>query len=360
MFQSGGEEEYNNEALRRYQLERMRYFYAVVECDSVQTATYIYEELEGTELESTANVFDLSYVPDDMTFTIQFRDQATEDDIVSDFRPIDFVTEALQHSKVRLTWDEDDPERDRVTRRTLTKKEIEEGNFSNILASGSSDSEEEPKSPGSRNALRALLLGKQAELPEGWRLENNDQDDLDMEVTFSAGLSASKGETTIDRYQQKMKEKRQKRKDGLKKPNSDEFFDADSDGENDNKRRHVASQEELSLLASGEKQPDHFSMQAILKSEKASAKKKRQKKPGKEDELQDTFSIDVLDERFKAVHEDHNFAIDPSNPHFKKTKAMAKLLEERGQRHAKRKSYGERTEAQSTTLVDKIKRRKIN
>lgn len=30
-------------------------------------------ELDGTELERTANVFDLSYVPDDMTFDDEFR-----------------------------------------------------------------------------------------------------------------------------------------------------------------------------------------------------------------------------------------------------------------------------------------------
>jgi hypothetical protein len=30
-------------------------------------------ELDGTELERSANVFDLSYVPDDMTFDEEFR-----------------------------------------------------------------------------------------------------------------------------------------------------------------------------------------------------------------------------------------------------------------------------------------------
>ena len=30
-------------------------------------------ELDGTELERTANVFDLSFVPDDMTFDEDFR-----------------------------------------------------------------------------------------------------------------------------------------------------------------------------------------------------------------------------------------------------------------------------------------------
>lgn len=50
-----------------------RYYYAIVECDRVETASFLYSELEGTELERSANVFDLSFVPDDMTFQDKFR-----------------------------------------------------------------------------------------------------------------------------------------------------------------------------------------------------------------------------------------------------------------------------------------------
>jgi hypothetical protein len=45
-----------------------RYYYAIITCDTVDTATHIHTELEGAELERSANVFDLSFVPDDMTF----------------------------------------------------------------------------------------------------------------------------------------------------------------------------------------------------------------------------------------------------------------------------------------------------
>lgn len=45
-----------------------RYYYAIVECDTTEAASHIYNELEGTELERSANVFDLSFVPDDMAF----------------------------------------------------------------------------------------------------------------------------------------------------------------------------------------------------------------------------------------------------------------------------------------------------
>ena len=44
-----------------------------MECDTVEAASHIYNELEGTELERSANVFDLSFVPDEMTFDDEFR-----------------------------------------------------------------------------------------------------------------------------------------------------------------------------------------------------------------------------------------------------------------------------------------------
>lgn len=39
-----------------------------MECDTKEAASHIYNQLEGTELERSANVFDLSFVPEDMTF----------------------------------------------------------------------------------------------------------------------------------------------------------------------------------------------------------------------------------------------------------------------------------------------------
>jgi len=69
----------------------------------------------------------------------------------------------------------------------------------------------------------------------------------------------------------------------------------------------------------------------LLEAEKLKGKKLKKGKKNKLDEaeLQEDFSINVVDDRFKAVHDDHDFAIDPSNPHFKKTKAMQVLLDAR-------------------------------
>lgn len=270
--------------------------------------------------------------------------------------------QALRHSKVKLTWDEDDAQRNQVTRRALTKEDIEKGDFRAYLASSGSESESDAapiktskKSKAeSRDKLRALLLGgNDDDMPEGWGNEDDvDPKDVDMEITFTSGLSTNKksveDENTLEKYERKKREKRKKRKEELaakttvnakeesKTKPVDDFFDAGSDadgepiparGKHKSRKpekppaipRHESTAEELALIAASDNlngPPDHFDMKAVLKAEKrAKLKGKRAKKSKDADaEVQESFAIDVTDDRFKALHEDHMFAIDPSNP----------------------------------------------
>ena len=331
-----------------------------------------------------------------------FRDEAL-DDPNTNYKGIDFVTDArntcpmtvmifypvftyilqaLRHSKVKLTWDEDDPERNQITRRTMTKQEIEEANFKAYLASSTSGSDSEVDSPesqkynakgretgkknASRDKLRALLLGgDDGALPEGWGRGNEDESkDVDMEITFMPALTEvnDKEETTLEKYERKTKEKRKRRKDELKekvveKDQSrkgridDDFFDADSEEEQKDiverantdkgqkKRKdqrgspilevascHESTVGELALLAVSDnpnEEPKHFNLKSVLKAERKSKdKRKRSKKKGEHDdnEIQGDFVIDVKDDRFKVLYEDHTFAIDPSNPQYVSSK----------------------------------------
>ncbi|GMY22577.1 pre-rRNA-processing protein esf1, partial [Fagus crenata] len=56
----------------------LRYYYAVVECDSSATADYLYKSCDGTEFERSSNKLDLRFISDSMEFKHPPRAIATE------------------------------------------------------------------------------------------------------------------------------------------------------------------------------------------------------------------------------------------------------------------------------------------
>ncbi|KHC67706.1 hypothetical protein MGE_01075 [Candida albicans P75010] len=389
-----GKEDYDSKALRRYQLQRLRYYYAVVKCDSVETARSIYQNCDGTEYESTANIFDLRYVPDDM----EFDDDEAKDTcskIPSSYRPDStFVTDALQHSKVKLTWDETPKERLTLSSRPLSQKEIEENDFKAYLASDSDESEVE-KDSSIKDKYQSLLGNTLTKFGK----EEND-DDVDMEITFDPGLNDKSGnnaeeedkeETTIEAYRRKEKERRQKRLAKFKESKQTEEVANSQEGSADKSSKNrknskkgksmpdmdEKSKAELELILMDNQEGnnnEHFSMKEVIKSEK-DKKNKKNKKGKKIDQemVQDGFVANLDDPRFKEVFESHDYAIDPTNSEFKKTETMKKILKERSARNKDKKnkknssknatknSKRSRSELESNdnvhSLAEKIKKR---
>ncbi|KAK9235824.1 hypothetical protein V1525DRAFT_408801 [Lipomyces kononenkoae] len=348
-------EEFDSSKLRKYQLQRLRYYYAIVRCDSVSTARKIYEGCDGTEYEATSNFFDLRYVPEDVEFDENPKEVCTK--VPTVYRPNEFVTDALQHSKVKLTWDQTPNERLQFARRAFSRREIEELDFKAYLASSDSEvddgriDDDLRDKEKLRDKYRSLLL--ESERNTGF----DSKEDVDMEITFTPGLSADaeskepEEETTIEKYKRKEKERRKQRMEKHQnkaepedKVFEDEFLQDDSSKQSRNKKGATKSKEEtaeekrrkaeLELLLMDEDENSnlkHFDMRDIIKAEKRKKNKKLRKK-GKANESVDDFNIDVKDTRFGALYEHHEFAIDPSQPQFKETTAMKKLLEERRRR----------------------------
>ena len=250
-------EEFDSGKLRHYQLERLRYYYAVLSCSSTAVAEAIYNAVDGTEYLTTANFFDLRFVPDDIDFC-EHKPRDECERIPDGYRPNEFVTDALQHSKVRLTWDADDGTRKEVQRRAFagSRAEIDENDLKAYLGSDSSEDEaseritadattgtilggnantdaepfqpQKSKKDAERQRMRALLgLGEEPKKNEKSKARSTALVG-DMQVTFSSGLSAARNkrsvfenepereETTVENYVRKEKERKARRREKMK------------------------------------------------------------------------------------------------------------------------------------------------
>lgn len=290
-------EEFDSAALRNYQLDRLRYYYAVITCSTAKVAKSIYDNLDGREYLTSANFFDLRFVPDGTTFEQDPHDQC--DRLPKGYKPNDFSTDALTHSRVKLTWDADDTTRKEVQKRAFSRKEIDENELKAYLGSDSSSSEDEVEAAKTDKAskLRAALgleAPGQPKKPKEKASAKRDRDfpkpDGEMQITFTGGLSvdANKGsvfeneipvqETTMEKYIRKEKERKAKRKERAKAKK--EGRDADADGEE--APEASADDEEADpfndpFFASGPQE-----MEKAEKAEKAEAK--RSKKAKREEE----------------------------------------------------------------------------
>ncbi|XP_063490051.1 ESF1 homolog isoform X4 [Symphalangus syndactylus] len=131
----------SREKLRDYQFKRLKYYYAVVDCDSPETASKIYEDCDGLEFESSCSFIDLRFIPDDITFDDEPKDVASEVNLTA-YKPKYFTSAAMGTSTVEITWDETDHERITMLNRKFKKEELLDMDFQAYLASSSEDEEE--------------------------------------------------------------------------------------------------------------------------------------------------------------------------------------------------------------------------
>ena len=438
-------EEYNSTALRKYQLDRLRYYYAIISCSTTASAQSIYDSMDGREYLSSANFFDLRFVPDEVTFDEKPRESCTG--IPRDYKPNEFVTDALRHSKVKLTWDAEDKVRKEVQKRAFSRKEIDDNDLQAYIGSASSDDDEDEEEDeempegvdadtmsvtskstvnrqAKRDALRAALgLGAEPEPLGPRKKKGRDQGPVgNMEISFTPGLSASDKkdsvfendpreieESTMDRYIRKERERKQRRKERMKarregrdpdaedSPADDEadagekndaeedlgfddpFFTDPMHEEKEKKKAKKQAQKqrekdaakeaaasaaqraELELVMAGDEDSRlrHFDMREIHKAEKAAklkgkAAKKKKVKDAQKAVGDDGFEMDTKDPRFARLFESHEFAIDPTNPRYKKTEGMRKLMDE-GKRKRESGEVGKAIEREKEKSAKRVR-----
>ncbi|XP_076247396.1 ESF1 homolog isoform X2 [Calliopsis andreniformis] len=416
---------YHMEKLRQYQLNRLKYYYAVVDFDSAETANKIYTECDGTEYESTSTKLDLRFIPDDMEFDQAPREVCTEMPEPSKYQPRQFTTTALQQVKVDLTWDETNPERLEIAQKLKSGKldEINKNELQAYLATDSSDESDETdkkiekkfeeekndsetaKDADPIEAYKALL--KEIEEQE----EAKQKKDVELEFTWGLGtkekaeklvkerLKKDENLTPFEQYLEKRKEKKKaKREERNKRKNADKNAStnsensavSDSDESESDETTHKSSREnkknnltspndseerrkaELELLLMDENDDkQHFNMKKIEENatiSKSKQKRLNKKKNGQEQNVEDKFEVNVQDPRFHALFTSHHFNIDPTDPHYRKTKGTEALIKEKLKRRADDDPINEnqvkqpklKSNAELQSLIKSVKRNTKN
>ena len=132
-----------------------------------------------------------------------YRDEANE--VGDDYNPADFVTHVLQYSKPKLTWDEDDAARTKITRHKFSKDDLKTMDFDAYLAS-EDDSDEDEQEDKEKMSLKYKKLLEGGDSESDAEEKNNDSEESDvqgdMEVTFAPGLS-SLAQSLLDKKKQK-------------------------------------------------------------------------------------------------------------------------------------------------------------
>lgn len=370
---------YHREKLRKYQLSRLKYYFAIVECDSSETASVIYKELDGMEYESSAVTVDLRFVPDDMTFEQEPSSVATS--LPSTYKPSLFTTTALQQIKVQLTWDETDPRRLEAMQNAFAKgKEAnpQDVDLSAFLASSSDDENEDIQENTAKieeiedNISKKKKVEKYKELLQDLG-NNNDKetDPVELEITWEPGLQKA----AKDLVKTKQKEEQltpweqylHKRKDKKKKKQKEKSSQLQQDSENSEFCEDEISSTRKDSSADEEKDNKDAEMLGLLldkdvtiEDKKNNKLKKRRKEKLRKTKEQKNFNVDVADPRFSALYTSHLFNIEPADPHFRDTEGMKAFLKEKQRQRKKKKNTSEeftKISKDTANLVTSIKQK---
>uniref|UniRef100_A0A3Q3IXS3 ESF1 RRM domain-containing protein n=1 Tax=Monopterus albus TaxID=43700 RepID=A0A3Q3IXS3_MONAL len=331
------EERVYRERMRDYQFKRLKYYYAVVECDSADTATKIYGECDGYEYESSCSVLDLRFVPDEVTFDEEPKDVATDANL-STYTPKLFTSSATATSKVQLTWDETDHERVATLNRKFNKDELLKLDFDAYLASSSGEEDEEEevqKKPVQEEKKKSEeQISKYRELLKGIRDKETklqEDRDMEMEVTWVPGLKEVTEQlvkkkmedtnklTPWEEFLQKKKEKKKQKKSQRKQVSEEELSDDELPPDVDLRDPFFAEE----LGATGEQY-----RLAVSESPNSNLGKKRKEEDEEELEKQKAEMALLMEDDAKRKHFNYDKIVEQQNLSKNKRKKLLKKSEE--------------------------------
>ena len=231
---------------------------------------------------------DIRFIPDDLKeFPYQPKEICDHIPLNKEYIPNFKPNAALQDTKVKLTWDENDPKRNDLIERAFHKEGFNEDDINELLVSSDSDSSiinDINESDNENNDNEFNLLKKKKKGPKF-------RDGETIEIKFNDGLEGINTDIKNDDKIKKDKSKWEKYKDNKKNIRREKKKEERKRREeiNNKRKNEKSSKEELKLLV-----------------DKSISNKGQ-------------FKFNPNDERFNTKN-NFDFAVDPTNKNYKKTK----------------------------------------
>lgn len=377
------QEEALENLFRVYEGERRRYYFAVIECDSPETAAHLYENCDDRDIFLTSCSMDLRFIPDDQEFDQESkREEATF--VPLKYMPPDMTAEkdGTGTTKIELNWDKTAQNRTRKTMRPITADELDEADVADLLASASEDEgedgadeygqdgdeEDELRIEGQNDdeSKKQKLIEKHKKREERVRekvraryavlLEGIDDavgEKEEMIVTFQSGLEEQAEEALKERdrvqkesnmtpFELKQAERaaRKKEKKELRKAK----LEAESKAKEQARKEHRdAKKREKKKAKQGLQEEEdeatlakRAELEMLVMGEKKYGSGRDVDDEEEQGDGQDAAADVVEDERFSSIFDRPEYAIDPTDQRFHPSATMDKMLGKMREKHGKR------------------------
>lgn len=338
--------------LRKYERERLKYYYAVIDFDSGRTADAVFEACNGYELEKTGIKIDLRAIPDDLKFPHPPKETCTEKP--SQSSGLNFLARALTHTSVNCTWDE--PELGNKKNELLFKDGYADKiDLDDYIAPGmedgvyDDDSEQAGLADASPAEQSAATDSEAAEEPSSKPVEKvNLYDDFDkkkkkkgIKITFKNPLEYKGGieeDNPLGKRVFSMKHSRKELEADAEEEGAD-FFQAEPEADEaghlapPQRSKKPVKDENLKNLKFKERMREKKRQAKLDKEQERNEKKQQKEERSKhqdrqtadlelvvgEKKLKGEFKVDLQDARF-PIFEDPDLAIDPTSAAFDRKK----------------------------------------
>jgi len=330
-------EDFSREALREWELSKLRWFYAIVETDCEKTAEMVSEQIDGREYMSSSAMVDVSFVPEDTEFSDAPEDEydgtektkATE----KEYHPLQLNHSSLSHTACTSTFDENDPRRNEGFGKAFEMfnddkfnvESINMADYNDLVASASSDDDEAAK-VGKKDLWKSLIQELDQEKEEEGGVHKQMMFDLDStddekdENDGNGDKQVEPGMYSLD--------------------SSEEDKSGDSnDEESEVEEEEVDTDEELNKKAQLEMMMDGNDSE-------------KNETDSEAEEKEETPEINTKDDRFSALFDTNKYSI-AIGKNDKLTSGMQDLATEQAKRKMKkRKADEEKLASKSTKNVE--------